>query len=435
MKDIRLELDQHTVSDGRRTVRHLIATLKAPARPKDDAVPPPLDLGLVIDVSGSMSGPPLEAAKQAAAGVVERLGPDDRLTLVAFEDNVHILFEALTLDPAGRGQAIERILSLGTGGCTNLAGGWSAAGTLLAAEAALTPGRRRHVIVLSDGMANLGLTDPSMLGKEASALLECGVPTSCVGIGDHYSTDQLDALAEHGGGRLHDAETPQEIVEVLLGELGELAAVTAERVSLSLDLPEGVTAVDLAGGPARQRGRTLVCRLGSLRSGAERQLVLRLELEANATRGEPMEFGWEVSWSTPGGRDSHRERGLVKLVPCAGPHAPVSEIHAAVVVEKWVAGLVRRVTSLNRHEGYQEIQDLQRRELPALEAYAQPHPSLAHAVSRVRHLFTQALRPIAERSRKEMYLLSKKLQLREADHRKVHRGAWFDQMPGTESHT
>ena len=165
------------------------------------------------------------------------------------------------------------------------------------------------------------------------------------------------------------------------------------------------------------------------------EVVLRLELEANATRGEPMEFGWEVSWSTPGGRDSHRERGLVKLVPCTGPHAPVSEIHAAVVVEKWVAGLVRRVTSLNRHEGYQEIQDLQRRELPALEAYAQPHPSLAHAVSRVRHLFTQALRPIAERSRKEMYLLSKKLQLREADHRKVHRGAWFDQMPGTESHT
>ena len=69
----------------------------------------------------------------------------------------------------------------------------------------------------------------------AQKLAERGVATSAVGIGDGYSPLQLDALAEGGGGRLHDAADPEELHEAIVGELNQLRTVVARNLMVTVE--------------------------------------------------------------------------------------------------------------------------------------------------------------------------------------------------------
>jgi VWA domain-containing protein len=82
---------------------------------------PPVNVALVLDRSGSMSGMPLEAAKDAAARFAAFLTPTDRLTVVTFDDTVRTIFGP---GPAGTSAAAEAIARVAPGGSTNLSGGW-----------------------------------------------------------------------------------------------------------------------------------------------------------------------------------------------------------------------------------------------------------------------------------------------------------------------
>lgn len=213
-------LDRRLLS-RRGGVRHLLVDVTAPEAPRPaDAERPPLDLALVIDASGSMQGEPLEAAKRAAAGVVEALGPRDRITVTSFADDVIRHVDSLSAADGGRARALKAIATLETRGCTDLAGGWSDG--VQALDRARRDGAQRRVVILSDGHANVGETDPETLGLEAAAARDRGVVTTAVGIGDGYSTTQLAALCENGGGNLHHAARAEEIIEVVCGELGEI---------------------------------------------------------------------------------------------------------------------------------------------------------------------------------------------------------------------
>ena len=208
--------------------RYLVATVIAPEVVRDPTHERlPLNLALVLDRSGSMAGLPLEAAKEAAAGVVRTLRAEDRLTLVAFDTHVEAILPPTPMHHDGKTEALERLRQLDARAMTNLSGGWLAAGDLVSQVAKQVPEARHRIVLLSDGMANQGVTDPAQLASMAQELRKAGIYTSTVGIGDHYSTTQIQVLAEHGGGRLHDAETSSEIVEVVSAELEEMLLTIA----------------------------------------------------------------------------------------------------------------------------------------------------------------------------------------------------------------
>ncbi|MGH9547832.1 MAG: vWA domain-containing protein, partial [Terriglobales bacterium] len=127
--------------------------------------PGPLNLAIVIDVSDSMGGKPLNAAKQAAVGVVNALGDDDRLSLVSFADDEVLHFEALAMNNNGKKKAVREIERLSVRGNTNLSAGWLGGSRCVAKAMQDNPSYRNHVLVLSDGFANLGIINPESLAK------------------------------------------------------------------------------------------------------------------------------------------------------------------------------------------------------------------------------------------------------------------------------
>jgi len=340
-------LDRRLLS-RRGGVRHLLVDVTAPEAPRPEGEErPPLDLALVIDASGSMSGPPLEAAKRAAVDVVRALGPRDRITVTSFADDVVRHVDALPMFDGGREQAMVEIRTLETRGCTDLAGGW--ADGVHSLESARRNGAQRRVVILSDGHANVGETDPESLALQAAAARDRGVVTTAVGIGDGYGTTQLGALCEHGGGNLHHAARAEEILEVVAGELGEILRTAAEGVTLRLELPDGVRAEVLGPFPVRDNGAGPAVGLGTLLCGARRRVVLRLTCPEGRP-GDRLSVLAVPSWRAPG--ESRERRGEALVLDLL--HAPAQEVATEApdqatcleVARAWQRDLIRRATVL-----------------------------------------------------------------------------------------
>lgn len=157
----------------------------------------PVNLTFVVDVSGSMEGWKMEMVTSAMYRLVDALRPDDAVAIVAFDDQAR-----LVLPMTGMGHAAEVRAGLGAltpGGSTNLEKGLRM-GYDHARSHLRTDGLNR-VVLLSDGAANQGQTDPERLAQQIAQ--EAGDHTQLVVIGvgrDTYDEVVLEQFADQGNG-------------------------------------------------------------------------------------------------------------------------------------------------------------------------------------------------------------------------------------------
>ena len=398
-------------------VRFLIVDVEPPA--EERARRAPLDLVLVVDVSGSMSGAKLESTRRAALLLTERLGAEDRLSLVSFSSDVHMHFTALATGGAQGELARSAIRGLHPQGNTNLSAGWLTGVALL--EKPADPSRRRAVVVLSDGLANEGLVDPRELAGIARRTGAGGIATTCIGVGDDYSSVQLGAIAEGSGGRFHDAHTPDEILEVLLGELGELGAVALAHAALELELPEGFGAEALWTAAGERTGLHLVAPIGGLRAGSKRALVLRVAAPPRA-EGTQSGFPLHLVWRDPQS-GVRRELSAEPVVLRYGDasHCKASERDIELVTRLQAASVGRRVTDLNEEGRYREVDQLLAMEVQELLEYAKTVPAARGLADQVSALTRAAREPMAARHRKDAHIASYKCMKQEPELRRSRR--------------
>ncbi len=277
---LRVEGDQMLVAREAPTRRVVEVVITAPERAHQTRQRIPLNLALVLDRSGSMSGEKLRYVKQAAMYLVETLEEADQLAFVVYDDQVDVLSPGLPLTPAHRQHLAHAIRQVESGGSTNLSGGWLA-GCELAAKAATTAHLNR-VLLLTDGLANVGITNPEELAQHARELARRGISTSTFGVGLDFNEHLLERMATEGDGNFHFIEAPQDIPNLFAREFKELITVTAREVELTMDLPKGVT-VNVCGGwrYTLEDGRLRLA-VGALAAGRSQELYLEVTVPPDA---------------------------------------------------------------------------------------------------------------------------------------------------------
>lgn len=239
----------------------------------------PLNIALVLDRSGSMSGEKLEYVKRAAAMLASRLRADDIISVTAFDERVNTV--ALPA-PAENAPSLEAAIdSIEVGGCTDLAAGYDQ-GAKYAVQYAGN-GRTSRVFLLTDGLANVGVTDPAVMTARASQYAGHSVTTTAIGVGEGYNEELLAAIAERGGGNFYFIEKPSDAPDVFKEELGYLFTLAATNVRARFEPTHPAIRATQLNNYLRIDGSGYL--LGELYGGQARYLLLEAELSAPTETG------------------------------------------------------------------------------------------------------------------------------------------------------
>ena len=366
-------------------------------------------------------------AKAAALGVADRLRDTDRLSIVSFASDTAVHVEATRLAGDARSGIRAAIEGLETRGNTDLSQGWLT-GAECVAKAIEGTGVNR-VVLLSDGQANAGIVDPEQLAFHASELAKRSVTTSCVGIGDDYDSIVLQAIAEHGGGRLHDAELASDIVAVLMGELGEIGNLAAQDVSIALHVPATAKAVFVGSAPTQVATGALSVSLGVLVADRPRACVFRVTLPAGKI-DETLLFGVTARGTAPDGTalEARLREVVFTLVEGArNNRQPLDEKASMAVATAWHADIVRTSAQMNRAGERRQARRYLERELRHFERYCGGVPEALPLLKEVAALKQNSDRSWDERTRKEMEFAAYAAQSNRSDYR-APRKSWLNRL-------
>jgi Ca-activated chloride channel homolog len=265
--------DRRAVLQNGDGVVHVEVSVKADAV-AGTSEPAPTDLVVVLDRSGSMDGQKLDYAKQALLGLIERVGPADRLGVVTFDDSAAVLFppESPTGSARDRWRALVRSVAIGGG--TNIRDGLDAGMRLLLER---SQQRVTRVLLLSDGQDTGGNSFETLVGR-ARAIGSKQAVLSTLGIGQDFDERVMTALASAGTGAFYYLAKLEVLPGMLDAELKTATQTYASGAELRLRTGDGVQVSSAGGMPLERRGEELVVPIGSLYAARERKVWLTLHV-------------------------------------------------------------------------------------------------------------------------------------------------------------
>jgi Ca-activated chloride channel family protein len=204
----------------------------------------PLNLALVIDRSGSMAAADkMPYVKQSLGIFLQSLNPNDIVSIVTYSDQASVLLPA---QPVGDGRWIQKVVDrVQPDASTNLH-----AGMMLGfqeVEKNFDIHRNNRVLLLTDGIANQGVTDPDKIAADALAYNRKGIYLCTIGLGLDFNDALLIKLAQQGEGGYKFVDSAAEMDRVFREQVTSLKQLVADAVSVKIVPASGVRLIGLTG--------------------------------------------------------------------------------------------------------------------------------------------------------------------------------------------
>jgi Ca-activated chloride channel family protein len=246
---------------------------------------PPVNVAIVIDTSGSMSGQKIDQARKAAIAAIHRLQDSDIVSVVLYNSSAQVLVPATKA--TDRAEIINKIHSITADGSTALFAGVSKG----AAEVRkfLDGESVNRVILLSDGKANVGPKSPRELERLGASLVKEGISVSTLGLGLNYNEDLMSSLASAGSGNHVFIEQADDLVAVFNSEFNDLMSAVAGGFRIEATVADSVRPVRVLGNKADISGSKVNIPLAQLYARQQRYFVLEVEVDAGeADTSQPL---------------------------------------------------------------------------------------------------------------------------------------------------
>jgi Ca-activated chloride channel homolog len=320
-----------------------LAYLLMEAKPAGSAtgVQMPVNLSMVLDRSGSMSGEKLSHLKQAVQMVLNMLQPQDIVSLTIFDDNVEVLAPS---QPASNKAQLEQLVDgIRERGGTEMSKGLNAG--LAEVRKGLAPGRVSRILLLTDGQT---YGDEKQCQDLGAASGRDGVPISAFGLGTDWNSELLDAIGQASGGHADFIDQPNKVQAEFAKALQSMQGTVVSNAQLLLRLVAGVTArrvwrvVPLIQSlsPRTISERDVQVPLGEIEKDAGQAVLLELMLPDRPSGSYRIAQG-EVSYDVPAaGLTGERVRADVLLNFTADATLPAQ-------YDARVMNLVEKVTVFN----------------------------------------------------------------------------------------
>lgn len=235
----------------------------------------PLNLALVIDKSGSMAdSDKMSRVKSALQALVTQLRDTDVLSIVVFDSVAEVLMPAHRL--GDREEARRLIRQIEPGNSTNIH-----AGLMLGYHEALknyAKDKTNRVILLTDGIANTGVTEPQLIARDSVRFNDLGIDLSTIGVGLDLNQDLLRELASSGRGLFHFVADAQDIQKVFVKELQSLISPVATAPNVEIDYGPGLELAQLYGYQPRLRDGSVTLKLDNMNQGLTEVVLLRFRV-------------------------------------------------------------------------------------------------------------------------------------------------------------
>jgi len=277
---------------------------------------PPLNLSLVLDRSGSMADSgKISYVIKAAHMFVNRMGPEDILSIVTYDNRVRVPVSARKV--RNREVFHRAIDELYPEGRTYLSGGLEEGFRQVRRN--FRRGYVNRVILLSDGLANVGVTNSHQLKKRTSTMYEDGISVSTFGMGLDFDEDLLSSMACSGGGTYHYISRPGDILAALGREFQMASRTVASGVRIIIRPLGGCRFESTPGHHWKMEKDTAVIRLGDLSAGESRTLMARINVPTESVGAlNVADVSLRYQNSVTGNAD-RQDPGVIKLSVVGDP--------------------------------------------------------------------------------------------------------------------
>jgi len=236
----------------------------------------PLNIALVIDRSGSMRGTRIEQAKEAAILAIRRMDSRDIVSVVTFDNNIDILVPATKV--SNRADIERKIRTIQPGGTTAIYAGVQKGADEI--RKFFDSESINRIILLSDGLANVGPSTPPPFAELGRTLGGEGITVTTLGLGTDYNEDLMARLASASDGNHKFIEKAEEMTEIFQKEFNTALSVVAQDVRCVVTLPEGNRPVRALNMDVDINGQEVTFGWNQIYSNHERFVMLEIEVPA-----------------------------------------------------------------------------------------------------------------------------------------------------------